>query len=237
MHRLNLGSRNRRPLWAFLALFAPMCVLLTVSCRSGAGGEKSETGTDRQKLQQQLVEARHRETVLQQESKAARKLEPYLVVDLTTRELALKAKGRVLRSFRIKDVVKPDENIPDDPQVLLKVEPLQDIVRPKIKPGEGEAATAEASQNEVWGLHRMPQDYNLVCGSGMILEIRALAAQRSSSNPIALFKNLYRKTLDRLRQRNSTDSAQHPIIQLWMEEEDCRLLAWSLPKHLYILIL
>ena len=118
----------------------------------------------------------------------------------------------------------------------MEVKPIQKTERPKIKPGEGEAATAEAVQKNLWGLHRMPQDYDLVFQGGMILEIRALPSEQTGMATVKFLKTLYRRILDRYRHGKSSDPAQSQTIQLWLDEKDARLLFWSLPKKLNILI-
>jgi len=211
-------------------------ILSTVSCHSEPKEKNGHTGTAIQKLQRQLTDLKYREKALQQENVLARKPEPYLLVDLTNPQVELKAKGRVLRAFKVKRLKRELQTIPDTARALLEVKPIQKTERPKIKPGEGEEATAEALEKNLWGLHRMPQDYDLVLQDGMILEIRALPSEQTGMATVKLLKTLYRKTLDWYRHATSSETAQPQTVQLWLDENDARLLFWSLPKQLKILI-
>ena len=212
-------------------------ILSTVSCYSELGEKNGDTKTETQKLQRQLTDLKRREKALQQENALARKPEPYLLVHVSEYRVELKAKGRTLRTFEIKRLKSCPETVPDTARDLLEVKPIQKPERPKIRSGEGEAATASAVQKNLWGLHRMPRDYNLVCSDGMILEIRALPSEQAGVAPVKFIKTLYRRTLDWYRREKSPDRTESPAIQLWLEENDARLLFWSLPKKLSILII
>jgi hypothetical protein len=229
-------ATSRKFQWAFI-LFIQAGILSMISCHSELSEQNGDTRTEKQKLQQKLVELRHKEKTLQQEYAVARNSEPYLMVRLSSNEVELKAKGRVLRTFKVKRLKSGLENIPDAVQLLSEVKPLQKADRPKIKAGEGADATAEAAQNMLWGLHRMPMDYDLVCRDGMILEFRALPSEESGMSPIKFIKTLYRRTLDWYRRGKKSDELQLKTIQVWMDENDSRLLFWSLPKQLKILVI
>ncbi len=228
-YRLRLGRT--------LVFIIQLGILSTVSCYSELGEKNGDTKTETQKLQRQLADLKGREEALRQENALARKPEPYLLAHLSGYRVELKAKGRTLRTFEVKRLKIGPETIPDVARVLLEVKPIRKTERPRIKPGEGEAATAEAVQKNLWGLHRMPGDYNLVCSDGMILEIRALPSEQAGMAPVKFIKSLYRRTLDWYRRGKSPDRLESQAIQLWLEENDARLLFWSLPKKLNILII
>ncbi|MBN2319985.1 MAG: hypothetical protein JXR49_12945 [Acidobacteria bacterium] len=221
--------------WALL-LFIQLGIPWTFSCQASSGEKNGGTKTETQILQQRLVELKLREKALLQENALARNPEPYLLVHLSGGSLELKAKGRILRAFKVKRLETNLETIPDTAQVLSEVKPVQKNDRPKIKPGDGEAATVEAVRKNLWGLHRVPQDFKLVFRNGMILGIRALPSERTGVAPVKFLKNLYRKILDRYRHEQSSDQTRSQIIQLWLDENDARLLFWSLPGQFKILI-
>ena len=229
-------ATNRKFKWAFV-LLSQAGILLTISCSPDLTEKSRDTKIEIQDLQRKLVEARSREKALKQENNLARSLDPYLVIDFSAREMELKAKGRVLRSFKIKSLTMGMAHVPDAVQVLSEAKPIQKTDRPRLKPGEGEAATIEAAQKMLWGLDRMPQDFDLICRDGMILEIRALPSEESGSKPILFIKTLYQKTLNWYRHWKSSGGTQTPITQIWLDENDSRLLIWSLPKQLKILII
>ena len=226
--------------WA-LILFILAGILSTTSCHTELTEQQTEQNADtkpeKQKLQQKLVEARRKEKALQQENTIARNSDLYLVIDLTNKEAELKAKGRSLRIFKIKRQQIRPGSIPDKVQVMSEVKPMQKVDRPKLEPGGGETATAEAAQKMLWGLHRMPQDYDLLCQDGMIFEFRALPSERTGSGPIRFIKTLYKRILDRYRNARSSDQVPLQAIQLWLDENDSRLLFWSIPKKLKIMVI
>ena len=220
-----------------LIFFIQLGILSSISCHSELGEKNGDTKTETQQLQRQLAGLKRMEKGLQQENKLARKSDPYLLAHLADGSMELKAKGRVLRTFKVKGVKASLEAIPDAAQVIAEVKPIQKTDRPKIKPGEGDEATSEAIQKNLWGLHRMPQDFDLVCRSGMILEIRALPSEQTGIAPVKFLKTIYRRTLDWYRHEKSSDQTPTQTIQMWLDEDDARLLFWSLPKQLNILII
>ena len=231
------SKKKSRALQWTLLLFLQTGILLTLSCHGESTKQIGETKTEIQKIQQQLVAARHREKALQQENTLARNSETYLLISLSDFNVELKAKGRTLRAFKIKRLKVGLDKIPDTGQVLSEVKPIQKIDRPKLKPGEGEAATAEAAQQNLWGLERMPQDYDMACLDGMTLEFRGLPSEQSGTGPFNFIKTLYRRALDWYRRGNSSGRNPSQTIQLWLDENDSKLLFWSLPKQLKILVI
>jgi hypothetical protein len=209
-------------------------VLALSSCSPESAEKNAHTKTGIRQLQQKLIDMRRSEKALEQEYALARNSAPYLVAHLANRTVELKARGRILRSFKITRLGETPVNIDNATWVLSEAKPIQKTDRPKIKPGEGDSAAAEAAK---WGLHRMPQDFDLVCEEGKIMEFRALPSEQSGSAPIISIKSLYRRTVDWYRRWRSPDRSQAQVIQIWMDENDSRLIFWSLPKQLKILIL
>lgn len=222
--------------WALL-FFLHLGVLPSVSCRTGPGETTGGGNSPTDNLRQQLVALKHREKALERETALARNPAPYLLANLSGQSVEFKAKGHTLRSFKIKRLVAGPATFPDVALALAEVKPIQKTDRPRIKPGEGEAATAKAVEKNLWGLDRMPLDYDLICRDGMILEIRALPSEQSGAAPVQFIKTLYRRTLDRYRRGKTTDRNPSRTIQLWLDENDSRLLFWSLPKQLSIVII
>jgi len=71
----------------------------------------------------------------------------------------------------------------------------------------------------------------------LFLEIRALPPKQSGFAPFKYIQTQYRRILDWYRQRTSSDQIRLQTIQLWLDENDARLLFWSLPQKLKILII
>lgn len=212
-------------------LCAHFSLLFALSCGTPNGSTDLAEGNDPDRLRQKLTDMQHLEKALQQEAALARKSAPYILVDLQTRAIELKARGRILRSFGIRNFGDNIAELPGDVQIVSQIKPYQLNSRPKIDAGKGEAATLEAAQKSPWGLHRMPLDYDLICQSGMTLQLRALPSEQAGNRFFRFLKTMYRKTLNLYRQRNSSDSSVSPTFQIWLDENDCRLLFWSMPKQ------
>ncbi len=220
-------------------ILVQMIALTAVSCRAVGPDKQANVDSEVRRLRRQLEEMNRQERALQSEYSLARNSTPYLVISLSGQRIELKARGRILRSFSVKETEIRDRTIKNDAAwTLAEVKPIQSTDRPKIKPGAGEAATAEAARQMLWGLHRMPQDYDLVCSDGNILQVRALPAEKSGIGFIRAIITLYRRSIDRFRRLRTPHEMQlQHIIQLWLDENESRLLFWSLPKQLKILVL
>jgi hypothetical protein len=221
-----------------IALTAVLGSLWLSSCRPGARG-KGSAGEDSDQLRRKIVELGLQEQAVAAEYSLARNPAPYLVVNLTGRRIDLRARGRTLREFRVVDIRRPEgasEAIAVWPMTDKK--PLEESEHPKIEPGAGEEAAAEAAKQSLWGPHRMPADYDLICESGRVLVIRGLPAEQSGSGISRWLKSLYRRTADWYRRWRSPEAERQAYqLQLWLSDDDARLLFWSLPKELNILIL
>jgi hypothetical protein len=228
MSFVNSPGSGTRVTWISCIL---LCILLAAACSGGRGDHDAGSGTDPDTLRERLADLQQLEKALQQESALARKSDPYIVLNLQNRMLELKAKGRNLRSFQIRNIENDSGGIPGDVQTVSQIKPYQVSSRPKIDPGKGESATLEAAQKSPWGLHRMPLDYDLVCKSGLTLQFRALPSEQAGNRLLRFFRTLYRRILNLYRQRNSSASSSSPAIQIWLDENDCRLLFWSIPKQ------
>lgn len=190
-------------------------------------------------MRRKLAEVNRKEQSLAAEYSLARNPAPYIVVDLQGGNIVMRARGRDLRTFSVSDVRVQKRGEAKDPVwKMIEKKPLEKSERPQITPGAGEQATAEAAKQELWGLHRMPSDYDLICEGDRVLEIRALPSRESGPPVLQWLKTAYRRSIDRYRtwQAEKTDRARDRI-QLWLPEEDARLLFWSLPKKLNLLVL
>ncbi len=189
-------------------------------------------------MQQKLAEMNGREKALQEEYSLARNSQPYLIVHSSNRTIELKARGRVFRTFEVREISKWETAINGDViWTVTEMKPIQRSDRPKIKPGAGEEATAEAAKQNPWGLHRMPRDYDLVCSDGNILEIRGLPSGRSGFGVTKSVRALYRRSVDRYRRWRAIRNPElEHTIRLWIDENDSRQLFWSLPKEIKILV-
>ena len=213
--------------------------LLVMSCRSSTPGLGSGTDDEARQLRSKLAQAMRAEQVLSAEYSLARNPAPYLVLGLAARTIELKARGRTLRNFPVRDLRVP-AGAAESASVwaLSEKKPFQETERPKITPGAGEEATAEAAKQALWGPHRMPADYDLICEGGKALQVRALPAEQSGSGIGRAFRSAYRRTVDWYRRwRAQGKTRDQYAIQVWLAEDDSRLLFWSLPKQINILVL
>jgi hypothetical protein len=190
-------------------------------------------------MRRKLAELTKQEQTLSAEYALARNAAPYLVVNLSDRTIHLKARGRSLRSFAVAEVRESVRGkAVASVWTLEEMKPLEETERPKITPGAGEEATAAAAKQALWGVHRMPSDYDLICDGNRVLQIRALPAGQSGLRIVQWARLVYRRTADWYR-RWRTPRSLLPLysIQLWVSEYDSRLLFWSLPKQINILLL
>ncbi len=83
----------------------------------------------------------------------------------------------------------------------------------------------------------MPADYDLICKGDLALQIRSLASVQSHNRFTGWVVSSYRQMRDWARdvlRRNRSDYRQS--IEIWIAEDDAKLLFWSLPKQFSILI-
>ena len=214
-------------------------LLPVLSCNTNSSSSESSGAERTRQLRRKLAELSRREHLLTAEYSLARNPAPYIIVDLQGGDMAMRARGRDLRTFSVADVREPKRGKSTDPiWKMIEKRPLEKNERPQITPGAGEQATAEAAKQSLWGPHRMPSDYDLICEGDRVLEIRALPSSESGPRVWQWAKTAYRRSIDRYRawRTANTDTAQDRI-QLWLSEEDTRLLFWSLPKKLNLLLL
>ena len=84
----------------------------------------------------------------------------------------------------------------------------------------------------------MPSDYDLICKGAQALEIRSLASEQSHGRFTRWIVSSYRQVRDWSRDlwlRNRSEYKES--IEIWVGEDDAKLLFWSLPKQFSILIL
>jgi len=213
-----------------------LSALLLSACSSGRSRGK---GDELQQLREKYVELRREEESLTAEYPLAKDPDPYMVVDIPSRSVELKARGRSLRRFGILETrILSAGDGRTAVWSLTDRRPLEQVERPKIAPGAGEQAAAEAAKNALWGPFRMPADYDLVCEGGDVLEVRALPAETSHSLVIRWITSARRRSADWFRRWRASGKAKTGYsIQLWLAENDSQLLFWSLPKKMKILVL
>jgi hypothetical protein len=84
----------------------------------------------------------------------------------------------------------------------------------------------------------MPADYDLICKGNLVLEIRSLPSVQSSNRLTRWIVGSYRRVSDWSRDvLGRRNSGFRERIEVWMSEDDARLLFWSLPKQFGILLL
>lgn len=223
------------PLVATTTMLLTLTVLMSSACGPGASRAK---GDELQQLRKEYVELQHEEEVLTAEVPLAKDSDPYLVVDLPNRSLELKARGRSLRHFGILEAtVVSGGEVRTSVWSLIDRHPLEEVERPKIAPGAGEQAAAEAAKNALWGPFRMPADYDLICEGGNAVEVRALPSETSRSAIIRWITSAHRRSANWYRRWRAGKAEQRYSVELWLAENDSQLLFWSLPKKMKILVL
>lgn len=230
-HRLSLHADRLRPI---LPLF--LFLAFTVSCRSGAGsGEREEAA----QLSDKLDSLRQRESSLLAELEVARDFAPYLVIDMWERSVQLKTRGRTLRSFRVLEGAGPAcAGGPGRVWTMTDRRPLREIERVRIAPGAGEEAAAEAALKTPWGPSRMPPDFDLVCDEGNVVRVRSLPEPGKGARLLNSLVSTFRHLREDYRRWRTPRSEQPPCsAQLWLPEDQARLLFWSLPKTVRIVIM
>jgi hypothetical protein len=221
-----------------LPILAAMLVL-AVSCRSSQTQQAGRGLSEDRELGQKFAELSRKEQALASELILARNQAPYLALDVANRKIDLKVQGHSLRSFNIVKIQRKGGS-PFIAQNWLETEakPLQSTTRPRLVPGSGEATTASVATRDPWGPKRMPADYDLICKGAQALEIRSLASEQSHNRFTRWMISSYRQFRDWTREvfrRNQT--AYKESIEIWLGEDDAKLLFWSLPKQFGILVI
>jgi hypothetical protein len=231
----------RRSVW--LLVLAPALLLLggalaLVAYRSHRAQPPAEM-SEEQKLREQLATLTRREKFLTAELALAKSPAPYIAVDLAGRKIELKIRGRSLRSFPI-TIVKRSGGAPFIAQTWTgtEIKPLQTPSRARMVPGSGEATTSSIATRDPWGPKRMPGDFDLICKGDQALQIRSLPSTQSGSRFTRWIASGYRQVRDWTRDLiGRSKSAYSEYFEIWLSEDDAKLLFWSLPKQFGILIL
>jgi len=206
-------------------------------CRAREEGSPGQT--EAQQLRQKIAVLTRQEQVLAAELSLAKGPAPYLALDLANRKVDLKVQGQSLRGF----VIAEYERTGGSPVVAqawkgTEIKPLQLTPRARVVPGSGESTTSSVATKDPWGPHRMPMDYDVICTDHRALEIRSLASGQSRSRFTRWIVSGYRQTRDWTRDLlGRRSSSYRECIEIWLSEDDARLLFWSLPKQFGILIL
>lgn len=240
MSQTEIAGKRRRARICRGSLFLAMSLTawFAVAChshspQSGAGDSEDHA------LQGRIAALNRQEQALAAEISLARSPAPYLLLDLASRRIEFKVQGHSLRGYTITRIQRTDV-APSVAQAwtVTEAKPLQAPVRAKMIPGSGESTTSSNATKEPWGPKRMPSDYDLICKGDQALEIRSLLSDQSRlaitrwvvSN-YRLLREWARTTLGRKQ------PAYRESIEIWLGEDDARLLFWSLPKQFSILLL
>ena len=234
------GTTATRP-WGAAAVFLTALVLLSlypISCRSPRPEAGLDAEDEASQLRSRLADLTRQEQALSAEYSLARNPAPYLVVNLSGRNVELRVRGRILRSFPIRDIRKSARlDSSSLAWVVTDKRPFQQIERHSLTPGAGEEATTAAAKQAPWGPQRMPAEYDLVCADAGLLGIRTLLSERVGSPMVGGLVYLGHRIIERYRHwRASSGEEPRYVIQLRLGESDARLLFWSLPKQLSILV-
>jgi hypothetical protein len=209
-------------------------MLALAGCRSNPNAVRSEE----ELLQQKIATLTLRGQVLTADLTLAKNPIPYLSIDGANKKLDLKAKGKAIRSFGLGRIQRAGGN-PSAVDVWTKTDlkPLQQTERTQLVPGAGESTTSSIATKAPWGPQRMPADYDLICKGNLVLEIRSLASEQSRNRFTRWFVSGYRRVRDWGREVFQHRNAEYKErIEIWMNEDDAKLLFWSLPKQFDILL-
>ncbi len=222
-----------------LVLTVALAVSSAYSCRSRQAGQAGPGASEEEALRAKISALNARAKQYAAEISLAKNPNPYLAVDFTNRKIDLKVQGRSLRSFpiaRFKRVRGTASFV--DTWTEIEAKPFQSQVRARVVPGSGEATTSSAAVKDPWGPKRMPADYDLICKGDQALEIRSVLSEQSGSRLTRWIVGGYRQTRDWARSVLGLGKSSYlASIEIWMSEDDSRLLFWSLPKQFGILLL
>lgn len=224
---------------AIPALAAAFAALLALSCGSQRSPQAGRAWSEEQELRQRIAVLTRQEQALAAELSLAKNPAPYLAVDFANRKIDLKVEGHSLRSFAINKINRTGGS-PFIAQTWAETEakPLQTATRARVVPGSGEATTASLATNDPWGPKRMPADFDLICKGDQALEIRSLPSEQSHTRFTRWMVSGYRQAREWARGvLGRPRAAYRESIEIWMSEDDARLLFWSLPKQFGILLL
>jgi hypothetical protein len=222
-----------------LVLAATCAAAFTVTCNSWQKQQTGRGSSEEQQLRAEIEMLTRKEQALTVELSLARRPDPYLAVDLVSRKIALKIQSHRLRGFPIAGV-KMIGGAPTVAEIWVEkeAEPLETTARAQVVPGSGEASTSSVATRDPWGPRRMPADFDLICQGERVLEIRSLPSEHSHTRVTRWLMASVRQAQDwartEIRRRNS---AYRQVLKIWLAEDDARLLFWSLPKQIGILVL
>ncbi len=229
-------SARRSPI---LALAAVLAVSTAFSCRSRQTESSGSGRSEEEALRARIAELSARAQLYSAEISLAKNPNPYLAVDFANRKIDLKVQGHSLRSFPIAKFKRVrGTSSPVDIWMEIEAKPFQSQVRARVVPGSGEATTSSVAVKDPWGPKRMPADYDLICKGDQALEVRSLLSEQSGYRLTRWIVGGYRQTRDWVRSTLGFGKSTYlASIEIWMSEDDSRLLFWSLPKQFGILLL
>jgi hypothetical protein len=217
--------------------FLPLAcaALLLLSC---GGPRDPRAGTEQEQLRQKVALLMRQDQVLTAELALAKSSSPYLAIDIANRKIELRVQGHTLRGFGIAKF-KRTGGVPFVTQTWMETEakPYQIAERARMIPGSGESTTASVAAKDPWGPKRMPADYDLLCKGGQALEVRSLASEQAHSRYTRWAVSGYRQVRDWFRDHwGSRKNNYKESLEIWLGEDDAKLLFWSLPKQFGILL-
>jgi hypothetical protein len=210
-----------------------------ISCGGQQAPQAGQGGTEEERLRQKIALLTRQDQVLTTELALAKTASPYLAIDVANRKMELKVQGHALRSFAIAKLTRiGGEPFVTQTWIETEAKPLEITARGRMIPGSGESTTASTAAKDPWGPKRMPADYDLLCKGGQALEIRSLASEQTHSRATRWIVSGYRQARDWFRDRWGSNKTNYKeSLEIWLSEDDAKLLFWSLPKQLGILLL
>jgi hypothetical protein len=215
----------------FFSIGLKLSFLIGFALLTGNGIAQTNTGDESQDLLQQFRAI----TFLEAELALASKPAIYLVLDLTSNIVQLKAKGMILRELAVAHSSFWGDPLPIKPLVLIKKSSFVKPERVVIKPGE--AVDKDSFQIAALELDDMPQRYALELEDNITINVKphtegffpAIGKGFSwlASSISRPFPTLFRK----VQGRSLTE------IDLWLAYEHAQALYWAFTEGMEVLIL
>jgi len=109
--------------------------------------------------------------------------------------------------------------------------------RARVVPGSGEATSSSVAARAPWGPQRMPPDFDVICKENLAVSIRSLPSGQTGNRFTRWVASGYRQSVDWMRNLFRRNIGRRESIEIWMGEDDSKLLFWSLPKQFGILLI
>lgn len=223
-----IGARQRRP--AFLPVWlAAYSLAIAIPFHLPPLHASSPSSAAATTLNSADIAERNR--LMEQELRLAARPQTYLVLDLQTGHLLIKARGLELYRLALSSWVTPEFDRLASPFSLKARPPI-----PRTKsgpPGDSAAKPIELSD--------MPNTFDLSFDPPLVVSVEASTHRsawvRLRSRMVAWWHSLTRVSRSFTETNRSTDDVQPPMLSLSLAEEDAQSLAWTAMDGMPLLIL